>query len=376
VYTINIFKLTHMKTTSKLLSSFTLGSYTIPNRMAMAPMTRNRAGAGNVPTELNVLYYTQRASAGLIITEASQISPQGVGYSNTPGIHTAEQVEGWKKITEAVHAAGGRIFLQLWHVGRVSHSSFHKGELPIAPSAVKIDGKVYTPQGQQDFETPRALETSEVKEVVEQFRQGAINAKSAGFDGVEIHGAFGYLIEQFLSDSSNLRTDQYGGTIENRSRFALEVVKALVDVWGAGKVGIRLSPSNYYNGIHYSKPADLYDYIINELNHYPLAYIHLMEPLASTEHLPHYLTQVAARYRKIYTGTIISNGGYDFEKGEKAIREGIADIIAYGSLFLANPDLPERFTAGAPLNKPDRSTFYGGDSRGYTDYPLLQLQEA
>jgi N-ethylmaleimide reductase len=344
--------------------------------MAMAPMTRNRAGAGNVPTDLNVEYYTQRAAAGLIITEAAQVSPQGVGYANTPGIHSPDQVEGWKKITEAVHTAGGRIFLQLWHVGRVSHSSFHNGALPVAPSALKIEGKVYTAQGLQDFETPRALETGEIKEVIEQFRQGAFNARDAGFDGVEIHGAFGYLIEQFLSDSSNLRTDQYGGSVENRARFALELVDAVVSVWGAGKVGIRLSPSNYYNGIHYSNPARLFDYLINALNNYPLAYIHLMEPLASLAHLPQYLPEVTTRYRNIYKGTIISNGGYDFEKGEKAIDEGIADMIAYGSLFLANPDLPLRFDAGAPLNIPDRSTFYGGNAKGYTDYPFLQLQEA
>jgi len=344
--------------------------------MAMAPMTRNRAGASNVPTDLNVLYYTQRASAGLIITEASQVSPQGVGYANTPGIHTPEQVEGWRKVTQAVHQEGGLIFLQLWHVGRVSHSSFHNGDLPVAPSAIKIEGKVYTAQGLQDFETPRALETPEIKEVVEQFRQGAIHAKEAGFDGVEIHGAFGYLIEQFLADGSNIRTDAYGGSVENRARFALEVVDAVVSVWGAGKVGIRLSPSNYFNGIHQSDPAAQYDYLINELNTYPLAYIHLMEPLASIEHLPHYIKEVTARFRKIYKGTIISNGGYTFEAGEKALQEGIADIIAYGSLFLANPDLPQRFETGATLNIPDRTTFYGGDEKGYTDYSFLQLQEA
>jgi N-ethylmaleimide reductase len=363
-----------MTTTPKLLSTYTLGSYTLNNRMAMAPMTRNRAGAGNVPTDLNVQYYTQRASAGLIITEAAQVSPQGVGYANTPGIHTSEQVAGWKKVVESVHKKGGRIFLQLWHVGRVSHSSFHNGALPVAPSAVRIDGKVYTAQGQQDFEMPRALERDEIKSVIEQFRQGAINAKNAGFDGVEIHGAFGYLIEQFLADNSNIRTDEYGGSIENRARFALEVVDAVVGVWGAGKVGIRFSPSNYFNGILYSDPVRLYDYLINELNTYPLAYIHLMEPLAPITHLPHYLTEVTARYRKIYKGTIISNGGYDFEKGEKAIKEGIADIIAYGSLFLANPDLPDRFAAGAVLNTPERSTFYGGDAKGYTDYPYMQLE--
>lgn len=365
-----------MKTTSKLLNTYQLGPYTISNRMAMAPMTRSRAGEGNVPTDLNVLYYLQRASAGLIITEGAQISQQGVGYFNTPGIYTPEQVAGWQKVTQAVHAAGGRIFLQLWHVGRVSHSSFLQGGLPVAPSAIKIEGKVYTAQGLQDFETPRALETHEIKAVIEQFRIGAVCAKEAGFDGVEIHGANGYLLEQFLADGSNLRVDEYGGSVENRARFALEVVEAVVGVWGAGKVGIRLSPSNYYNSIHHMNPAGLYDYLINELNNYPLAYLHLMEPLATIEHLPHYISQVTARYRNIYKGTIISNGGYTLESGEKALNEGLADIIAYGSLFLANPDLPERLKTGASLNEPDRATFYGGNEKGYTDYPFLQLQEA
>jgi N-ethylmaleimide reductase len=365
-----------MKRSQNILSSFQVGPYSLANRLVMAPMTRNRAGVNNVPTDLNVVYYTQRASAGLIITEAAQVSPQGVGYANTPGIHTAEQIEGWQKVTESVHKEGGKIFLQLWHVGRVSHSSFHGGALPVAPSALKIEGKVYTAQGPQDFEIPRALETNEVKEVVEQFRKGAINAKEAGFDGVEIHGAFGYLVEQFLADGSNQRTDEYGGSVENRARFALEVVEAVVGVWGAGKVGIRLSPSNYFNSIHHSKPAAQYDYLINELNNYPLAYIHLMEPLASIDHLPHYIGEVAAHYRSLYKGTIISNGGYTQETGEKALQNGIADLIAYGSLFLANPDLPQRFETGAPLNAPDRATFYGGNEKGYTDYPYLQLQEA
>jgi N-ethylmaleimide reductase len=365
-----------MTTQPKLLNNYTLGGYTLSNRMAMAPMTRNRAGADNIPTQLNSLYYRQRASAGLIISEAAQVSPQGVGYANTPGIHTPEQIQGWKKITEAVHKEGGHIFLQLWHVGRVSHSSFHNGALPVAPSAVKIEGTVYTAQGPQAFEIPRALETHEVKEVVGQFRSAAVHAKEAGFDGVEIHGAFGYLIEQFLADNANLRTDQYGGSIENRARFALEIVEAVVGVWGAGKVGIRLSPSNYFNGIQHSNPAQQYDYLVAELNKYPLAYLHLMEPLVSLDHLPQYLKEVTAHYRGMYKGTIISNGGYTFEKAEQAIAQGIADIIAFGSLFLANPDLPQRFESGALLNKPDKSTFYGGDAKGYTDYPFLQLAEA
>jgi N-ethylmaleimide reductase len=362
--------------TPALLSPYRLGAYHLKNRLVMAPMTRNRASEGNTPNELNAEYYAQRATAGLIITEGSQVSPQGVGYPNTPGIYSAAQVEGWKKVTTAVHSEGGRIFLQLWHVGRVSHSLYHNGELPVAPSAIAIAGQVYTPAGMKEYETPRALETSEIPDIIEQFRQGAIHAKEAGFDGVEIHGANGYLIEQFIANGSNQRTDQYGGSVENRARLALEIVEAVVNVWGEGKVGIRLSPSNYFNGISDTDPASVYDYLINELNRYPLAYIHLMEPLASLERFPHYIKEVTARYRKIYKGTIISNGGYTFEKGEKAIAAGTADLIAYGSLFLANPDLPKRFELNAPLNTPDRATFYGGTEKGYTDYPFLQEVEA
>jgi N-ethylmaleimide reductase len=339
-------------------------------------MTRNRADKNNVPTKLNTKYYAQRASAGLIITEASQVSTQGAGYLNTPGIYSAEQVTGWKNVTEAVHKKGGHIFLQLWHVGRISHSLFHNGDLPVAPSALKVSGQIYTVEGPKEYETPRALETEEIPGIVEQFRQGAINAQHAGFDGVEIHGAFGYLIEQFLTNGANQRTDQYGGSIQNRARLALEVVEAVTGVWGKGKVGIRLSPSNYFNSISDTDPVSLYDYLINELNHFPLAYIHLMEPLASLDNFPHYLRQVTARYRNLYKGTIITNGGYNFEKGEKVVNEGIADLVAYGSLFLANPDLPKRFALGAPFNQPDRATFYGGDAKGYTDYPALQLEEA
>ncbi|QHT66304.1 alkene reductase [Rhodocytophaga rosea] len=362
-------------TTPALLTPYTLGSYQLKNRLVMAPMTRSRAGKGNVPTDLTVEYYTQRASAGLIITEGSQVSPQGVGYANTPGIYSAEQVEGWKQVTTAIHNKGGRVFLQLWHVGRVSHSLYHNGELPVAPSAIAIPGQVYTAEGLKEYETPRALETTEVKDLVEQFRQGAINAKAAGFDGVEIHGANGYIIEQFIADGSNQRTDEYGGSIENRARLALEIVEAVVGVWGEGKVGIRFSPSNYYNGISNSDPGSIYDYLLNELNRFPLAYVHLMEPLASLEKFPHYIKEVAARYRKIYKGTIISNGGYTFEKGEQTISEGTVDLVAYGSLFLANPDLPKRFELQAALNTPDRATFYGGTEKGYTDYPFLEEEE-
>lgn len=359
-----------------VLAPYQLGTLTLPNRVVMAPMTRSRAGAANVPTDMNVHYYAQRASAGLIISEATQVSPQGVGYVNTPGIHTASQVAGWKKITEAIHHKGGRIFLQLWHVGRASHSSFHNGELPVAPSPIKPSGQIYTPVGLQDYETPRALETGEVAAVVEQFRQGAIRAKEAGFDGVEIHGAFGYIIEQFLTDGSNQRTDQYGGSIENRARFALEIVEAVTSVWGAGKVGIKLSPSNTFNSITDSYPAAIFDYLISQLNQFDLAYIHLLEPLINLDHLPHYIKEVAAYYRKIYKGTIISNGGFDLAKANHAIETGIADLVSFAALFLANPDLPERFALGASLNTPDRATFYGGDEKGYTDYPSLKEQKA
>jgi N-ethylmaleimide reductase len=355
----------------KLLSSYQLGSMTLPNRVVMAPMTRSRAGEGNVPTELNALYYVQRATAGLIITEATQVSTQGIGYPWTPGIHTAEQVAGWKRLNEAVHKVEGRIFLQLFHCGRISHPDFHDGELPVAPSAVKPEGQVFTPQGMKDFVTPRSLDIGEIPGIIGQFAQGARNAREAGFDGVEIHAANGYLPNQFLCDGTNKRTDAYGGSIENRCRFVLELTEAVCAAWSSDRVGIRLSPSGIFNDMSHSDPVETFDFLVTRLNEFSLVYLHLMEPMIPTDGLPQYLPSVTPYYRKLYSGTVITNAHYDRKSGNSVIEEGVADLVAYGKLFLSNPDLPKRFEQNAPLNAWNEATFYGGDEKGYTDYPLL-----
>ena len=362
-----------------LLSPVKLGPYELPNRMVMAPLTRNRAGAGNVPQPLNATYYAQRASAGLIITEASQVSPQGLGYPATPGIYSSEQVEGWKLVTKAVHEQGGHIFLQLWHVGRISHPLLQPdGALPVAPSAIAPEGEASTYEGPKPFVTPRALETGEIPGIIDQYRRGAENALVAGFDGVEIHGANGYLLDQFLRNGSNQRTDEYGGSIENRTRLLLEVTEAVASVWGANRVGVRLSPSGTFNSMYDSNPTALFDYVANALNRFDLAYLHLVEPRAegntSMENPTASLT--AHHFRSIYHGTLLSAGGYDQELGEAVLAAGDADLVVYGRVFIANPDLPERFAINASLNPWDRSTFYGGDEKGYIDYPSLQLQTA
>lgn len=365
-----------MTTQNVLLSPVKLGRYELPNRLVMAPLTRNRAGNGNVPHELNAVYYAQRASAGLIITEATQISPQGVGYPATPGIHSTEQVEGWKLVTKAVHDRGGRIFLQLWHVGRISHPTLQpNGDLPVAPSAIAPEGNAATYEGEKPFVTPRALETEEIAGIVEDYRRAAQNALDAGFNGVEIHGANGYLIDQFLRDGSNQRTDEYGGSIENRSRFALEVVEAVVSVWGADRVGIRLSPSGTFNSMSDSDPQALFSYLVKQLDRYNLAYIHIVEPRIDNG-APEGQNLTAGFFRSIYSGTIIAAGGHDKESGETVVANGEADLIAYGRWYISNPDLVERFATNAELNAYDRSTFYGGTEKGYTDYPTLQLQSA
>lgn len=359
-----------------LFSPIQLGAYTLPNRIVMAPLTRNRAGAGNVPHELNVLYYEQRASAGLIITEATQISPQGMGYFATPGIHSAEQIEGWRKITSAVHAKGGRSFLQLWHVGRISHPALQPDSaLPVAPSAIAPEGNALTYEGPQPFVTPRALETDEIPGIVEQYRQAAKNAMNAGFDGVEIHNANGYLLDQFLRDGTNHRTDDYGGSIENRARLPLAVVQAVVDVWGSDRVGIRISPSSTFNSMSDSNPEATFGYFVEKLNDFNLAYLHMLEPTDADSR--HGGTAVASSFfRPIYKGNLMVNAGYTKETGNAAIASGTADLVSYGTLYIANPDLVERFEQDAPLNEPDSSTFYGGSEKGYTDYPALQPQVA
>ncbi len=366
-----------MNNVSHLLSSVQLGPYTLPNRLVMAPLTRNRAGDGNVPRELNATYYSQRASAGLIITEATQISPDGQGYPCTPGIHSAEQIEGWRLVTDALHAKGGHIFLQLWHVGRISHPSLQPGgALPVAPSAIAAEGEASTFSGAQPFVTPRALETSEIPGIVENYRLAAQNAKAAGFDGVEIHAANGYLIDQFLEDGTNHRTDHYGGSIENRARFLIEIVEAVTTVWDANKVGVRLSPAGTFNSMSDSNPKALFSYVADTLNRYGLAYLHLVEPRSDENSGSEEEPELTCKYfRSIFKGTIISAGGYNRELAEETIAAGNADLIAFGRFYIANPDLAERFALNAPLNPYDRSTFYGGDEKGYTDYPTLELEQ-
>lgn len=351
-----------------LLTPVQVGRYHLPNRIVMAPMTRSRAGEGNVPTPLVATYYRQRASAGLIVTEATQVCPEGQGYAGTPGIHSDAQVEGWRRVTKAVHEEGGRIFLQLWHVGRVSHPDFQPaGKPPVAPSALAPVGTSHTPSGPQPYVVPRALELAEIPAVVGQFGEGARLALAAGFDGVEVHGANGYLIDQFLRDGTNRREDAYGGPVENRARFLREVVNAVVAVWGPDRVGVRLSPVSSFNSMSDSDPRATFGHAAALLDGYGLAYLHVVavgsaDPGAESR-------QVAELMRRRFKGPFVLNGGFDRLTGGAAIASGLADLISFGALFLANPDLPARFAAEAPLNPPDPSTFYGGDERGYTDYP-------
>ncbi len=365
-----------MRTSSiTVLSDIQLGPYILPSRIVMAPMTRNRAGPGNAPTALNTEYYAQRASAGLIITEASQISPEGVGYPSTPGIHSAEQISGWRQVTEAVHDRGGRIFLQLWHVGRISHPSMlPNGMLPVAPSAIRPAGHARTNTGHQDFVTPRALDLAEISAIVEQYRNGAKNAMNAGFDGVEIHGANGYLLDQFLRDGTNHRADTYGGSLENRARLMLEVVAAVCSVWGGNRVGIRLSPLQPYNDMYDSNPEMTFTYMVEQLNPFGLAYLHIAE--TGKEHPgvagPPFDLKLLRQYRK---GLLIVNGEYDLAAANTVLANGDADMVAFGRLFIANPDLPLRFARRAQLNTPDPATFYGGDQHGYTDYPFSDARD-
>ncbi len=354
-----------------IFSPLRLGPLQLPNRVVMAPMTRNRAGRGNAPGPLNATYYAQRASAGLIISEATQISPQGLGYPGTPGIHSSEQVAGWKGVTDAVHAAGGRMFLQLWHVGRISHPSLQPhGALPVAPSAIAPTGQAMTADGMKPFVTPRALETSEIAGIVEDYRHGARNARAAGFDGVELHGANGYLIDQFLRDGANRRTDRYGGDALNRARFLIEITEAVVGEWGAERVGVRLSPTNPFNDMRDSNPAATFTTAVGELNRFGLAYLHVVEPAAG-DPVPAGKVPDIRFFRKIWHSALIGNKGYDLARANAVIRDGCADLVSFAVLFLANPDLPIRFRRGGPFNPPDRKTFYGGAAAGYTDYPPI-----
>jgi N-ethylmaleimide reductase len=325
---------------------------------------------GSVPQDINATYYAQRASAGLIITEATPISPMAHGYPATPGIHSAEQVAGWTKVVEAVHAKGGKIFLQLWHVGRISHPSLlPDNALPVAPSAIKPAGQAFTYTGLQDFVTPRALETDEIPGVIQDYRRAAEFALEAGFDGVEVHSANGYLLDQFLRDGTNQRTDQYGGSIANRTRLLLEVVATVSKVWGADRVGVRLSPINPFNDIRDSNPQALFNHVAEMLNPFDLAYLHVVEVgIGATEALQPF---DFSELRRCFKGDYMANGGYDKARGNAAIASGRADCVAYGVPFIANPDLVERFRIDASLTVADQNTFYGGGEQGYTDYAFL-----
>ncbi|WP_341909447.1 alkene reductase [Polaromonas sp. YR568] len=351
-------------TSSALFAPSTLGDVQLANRIIMAPLTRSRAAAGNIPHALNARYYAQRASAGLIISEATQITPQGQGYPKTPGIHSQEQIDGWKEVTQAVHQRGGKIFLQLWHVGRISHPfTLADGGLPVAPSAIMPAGEIYTDQGMKPFVTPRALETAEIPALVEDFRRAAANAKSAGFDGVEIHAANGYLIDQFLRDGTNQRNDSYGGSVSNRSRLLREVTEAVLTVWNPGQVGVRLSPVNPFNDIADSVPQATFEAVTEQLNAYQLAYLHVVEDQASGFDFQ--------RLRQIFNGAYIANGGYDRDSAIAAVDADQADFIAFGKLFISNPDLPERLRRNGPYNAPRPESFYAGGPEGYDDYPAL-----
>jgi N-ethylmaleimide reductase len=363
-----------------LFSPLELGPYELKHRVVMAPLTRMRAAKETLaPRPLNVEYYAQRATpGGLIIAEASPVVPTGFGSPNVPGIYTDAQIAGWKQVIDAVHAKGGFIFLQLWHVGRVSHSSFQPGGvLPVAPSAVPIGGdlKAMTADGKAaPYETPRALETDEVVGIVAAFKQAARNARAAGFDGIEVHGANGYLIEQFLQTRTNQRTDQYGGSIENRARFLLEVTQAVIDVWGANRVGVRLSPYGIANDSGEPDPMPLYTYAVEQLGKFGLAYLHLIEPRSSGagradvnwQNVP----SAMVLFRPLWKGVLIAAGGFTGETANAAIAEGHADAIAFGRHFISNPDLPHRLQHGQPLTPYNRATFYGGEEKGYTDYPV------
>lgn len=355
-----------------LFTPVQLGALRLPHRVLMAPLTRCRAEPGNVPGPLMAEYYCQRASAGLIIAEATAVTPRGFGYPNTPGIFTEAQVAGWRRVTDAVHAAGGRIVLQLWHVGRVSHPFYQpNGELPVAPSAIAPKGKVWAGTGMADYVTPRALETAEIPGIIADYVHGAKCAKGAGFDGVEIHAANGYLIDQFLRSGSNQRADGYGGSVENRIRLAVEVTEAVAKVWGADRVGIRLSPGGVFNDMSDADPLATFGGLLRRLDPMGLAYAHITRVTA--QDIAHGAKAgVGPReLRPHYRGRIVSAGGFDRPQAEQALREGWADALAFGVPFLANPDLPERLRRNAPLNTPDEGTFYASGPKGYTDYPAL-----
>ena len=371
--------------TNHLFSPVKLGRLSLEHRVAMAPLTRSRSGQpGNVPTDMNVEYYRQRASAALIVSEATQISQQGQGYAWTPGIHTAEQIEGWRAVSTAVHEEGGRMFLQLWHVGRVSHPVFQpKGALPVAPTAMPVPGKTFILDEHGngvwgDVPVPQELSVEGIREIVADYRRAASNAMAAGMDGVEIHAGNGYLLDQFINSNSNQRQDSYGGGIENRARLLLEVVAAISDEVGAQSVAVRLTPMGRFMGMGDETPEATFGYIVRELNRYALASLHLVEPAivgtVRDENFDPRWDAIIEQLRDEYKGTLMLAGGYDSDSAEQAIASGRADIVAFGRPFIANPDLPARLRDGHPLSPSDSSRFFGGDATGYVDYPTLNMR--
>ena len=355
---------------TSLYDPIVLGDLKLTNRVFMAPLTRNRATPDGVPGQWASTYYSQRASAGLIVSEATQISPMGKGYINTPGIHSQDQIAGWKQVTDAVHRSGGRIFLQLWHVGRISHSSLLPGKVsPVAPSAIRAHSQTVVESGFVDVSEPRALSLAEIQSTIADYGRGAANAKAAGFDGVEIHAANGYLIDQFLRSKSNVRTDDYGGSAANRARFLGEVVEAVLGVWERTRVGVRISPLGTFNDMGDANPEETFARVVGVLNGYQAGYLHVVEDAVDQASPVKHKSDFYRRLRSAWKGLYVANAGYDAGRGERAITNGSADAVAYGRLFLANPDLPSRLSRRGPLNVPDTASFYGGDERGYIDYP-------
>jgi N-ethylmaleimide reductase len=363
-----------------LFTATSIGPLNLEHRVVMAPLTRMRSSEGNVPNALMAEYYAQRSTpGGLIIAEATPVSPYGFGYAGSPGIFTQAQVEGWREVVSAVHDKGGVIFLQLWHVGRQSHALLQPGGVdPVAPSAIQAEGDAYAPSGPVPFGVPRALEIAEIPTIIEAFRQGAELARQAGFDGVEIHGANGYLPDQFLQDGTNKRSDAYGGPIQNRARLLLEITAAAISVWGEGRVGVRLSPSSSYGSMHDSNPKATFGYVTEQLDRLGLAYLHVVEPrIKGNETIDENAEPVAVQHlRTLFKGSIIAAGGFNRQSAETLVAQGHADMVAFGRAFIANPDLPRRFREDIPLNAYDRDTFYGGDAGGYTDYPFVDEQSA
>ncbi|MFT8674562.1 MAG: alkene reductase [Acetobacter sp.] len=357
---------------SRLFTPFKAGALLLDHRVVMAPLTRMRSEPGDRAGALIREYYTQRTSrGGLLISEGTPVAREGYGYAGAPGIYDDAQIEGWRTVTDAVHAKGGRIVMQLWHVGRQSHPDLQPGgQAPVAPSAIQAEGYAYTPRGLEPFSMPRALELDEIAGIIEQFRQGAVRARAAGFDGVEIHGANGYLPDQFFQDGTNQRTDGYGGPIERRARFLLDITQAAISVWDADRVGVRISPSGTYGTMSDSNPRETFGYVARTLDALGLAYLHVVEPRTTdTAFLPEAAPVTAQYLRNHFHGTIIAAGGFKGESAEMLLQAGYADAVAFGRYFISNPDLPERLRRNLPLTPYDRSTFYGGDAHGYTDYP-------